>query len=172
MLVGEGPRLSRIIREIDRVNDKLGQRVASAVGARTDIPEVMNAADVAVAAANTAIEALACATPTIAFGRTGFFGIVTPHNLEQARAVCFADHGHLPSRVSALRLADDLIWLLKDRAAARRDAEAIRAALAERYSVDRMAEQIEHIYHQIVGRGESGSERTPRRATAREAYRG
>ncbi len=156
VFVGDGPKLDRIRKAAVRVNDSLGRRVARVVGARTDIPEVMNAADVVIAAATTAIEALACGTPTIAFGRTGYFGIVTPDNFEDARAVCFADHGHLPARVSALRLADDLIWLLKDRAARRHDAEEIRAALAERYSVDRLAEQIELVYHQAVGRTAAG----------------
>ncbi len=162
VFVGDGPQLDRLLKTVERVNDSLGRRVATVVGHGADIPEVMNAADVVIAAASTAIEALSCGTPTIAFGSTGYFGIVTPDNLEGARAVCFADHGHLPARVSALRLADDLIWLLKDRAAARRDAEAIRAALAERYSVDRMAEQIEHVYRQIVGGDTAGHESTPR----------
>ncbi len=169
VFVGDGPKLDRIRKTAARLNDSLGRRVVRVVGPRTDIPEVMNAADVVIAAATTAIEALACGTPTVAFGRTGYFGIVTPDNLEGARAVCFADHGHLPARVSALRLADDLNWLLKDRAAARRDTEAIRAALAERYSVDRMAEQIEQVYHQVVGHVAAGHDTAPRAVpTARE----
>ncbi len=161
VFVGDGPKLERIRDAARRVNDELGRSVAKIVGARTDIPEVMNAADVVVAAATTAIEALACGTPTVAFGRTGYFGIVTPDNLEAARAVCFADHGRLTPRVSALRIADDVTWLLTDRAAARRDAEAIRELIAERYSVERMAEHLETIYRQVLsGRAhDNGPER-------------
>ncbi len=150
VFVGDGPGLERIRSSVQRANDRSGQTVAQVVGARTDIPQVMNAADVVVAAATTAIEALACGAPTLAFGRTGYFGIVTPDNLESARAVCFADHGRLTPRVSALRVADDVTWLLRDRAAARRDAEAIRQLIAERYSVDRMAEHLENIYRQVL----------------------
>ncbi len=157
VFVGDGPGLKRIRDAAQRLNETSGRTVAKVVGARTDIPEVMNAADAVVAAATTAIEALASGTPTVAFGRTGYFGIVTPDNLESARAVCFADHGRLTPRVSALRVADDVTWLLRDRAAARRDAEAIRGLIAERYSVDRMAEDLEGIYRHVLSAAATGN---------------
>ncbi len=157
VFVGDGPGLKRVRDAAHRLNEASGRTVANVVGARTDIPEVMNAADVVVAAATTAIEALASGTPTVAFGGTGYFGIVTPDNLESARAVCFADHGRLTPRVSALRVADDVTWLLGDRAAARRDAEAIRRLIAERYSVDRMAEHLEAIYRQVLRAAATGN---------------
>lgn len=70
-----------------------------------------------------------------------------------------------------MRLADDLIWLLSDRAQARRDAEAIRAALEKRYTVDRMAEQIEHVYQQVVNRISTGHKSQPHGVSAaRQAY--
>lgn len=151
VLVGEGDDLDRVRAEAERANQAAADRIAIVAGPRTDIPVVMNAGDVVVATATTAIESSACATPTIAFGRTGYFGIVTPGNYEAARAVCFADHGHLPNP-SREQLAGDICALLQDKAAALSTAEGVRAVIAGRYSVDRMVEQIEDVYRRAIER--------------------
>jgi phosphatidylinositol alpha-1,6-mannosyltransferase len=159
VLVGGGPELERIRRAVERLDGAPSHPPARAVGPRTDIPRVLNAANVAVATATVALESLACATPTIAYGRTGYFGPVTPENFERARALCFADHGRgLPSTVQPERLADDIISLLSDREAARRRAEEIRSIIAERYSVERMVDLVESLYERLlVGRGATAS---------------
>ncbi|NNG15057.1 MAG: glycosyltransferase, partial [Gemmatimonadales bacterium] len=86
VLVGEGSRFERVASEVDRLNRALGDRVALVSGPRRDVPRVMNAGNVVVATATTAIESLATAAPTVAYGRTGYFGIVTPENYEEARS--------------------------------------------------------------------------------------
>ena len=151
VLVGEGDDVDRVRAAAERANDAAADRIALVAGPRTDIPVVMNAGDVVVATATTAIESSACAIPTIAFGRTGYFGVVTPNNYEAARAVCFADHGHLPSS-SREQLAGDICGILQDKAAALSTAEGVRALIAELYSVERMVEQIEGVYRQVIER--------------------
>ncbi|HSG82529.1 MAG TPA: glycosyltransferase [Gemmatimonadota bacterium] len=150
VFVGEGEELDRIRNAAERTNAALGERAAVVAGPRTDIPAVMNAADVVVATATAAIEALASAVPTIAFGRTGYFGVVTPDNLEAARAVCFADHGRLPD-VTPQRFAGDLVALLGDIPAARATAAAVRDVVAVKYSVERMVDHIEGVYRRVIG---------------------
>jgi len=150
VLVGEGDEVDRISGQADRLNRSHGEQVVVVAGPRTDIPVVMNAGDAVVATATTAIESLACGTPTIAYGRTGYFGTVTPANFEEARAVCFADHGNLPFDPTPEELADDLIALLVDPAASRRVAEEVRSVIAEKYSVEDMVEQIESVYKQLL----------------------
>ena len=150
VLVGSGPELKRIAARTERLNQAIGERVVAAVGSRTDVPQVMNAADVVVATATTAIESLVCGTPTIAFGRTGYFGVVAAENLERARAVCFADHGRLPGRTCPQKVAGDLISLLSDSGAARRSAAAVRALIARDYSVEGMIDQIEAAYREAL----------------------
>jgi glycosyltransferase involved in cell wall biosynthesis len=150
VLLGEGDQLGTISAAASRLNRTIGKRVVVLSGPRTDIPQVMNAGDVVVATATTAIESLACATPTVAFGRTGYFGIVTPENFEAARAVCFGDHGRLPTEHTAERLVEDLTSLLADLPAARRSAERVRTTIAQSYSTDRMVEHIATVYRQLI----------------------
>jgi glycosyltransferase involved in cell wall biosynthesis len=150
VLVGEGDQLDSISAEANRLNRTIGERVVVLTGPLYDIPLVMNAGDVVVATATTATESLACATPTIAFGRTGYFGIVTPENYEAARAVCFADHGRLPTDKPTKRLAEDLTSLLADLPAARRSVERVRTTIAQRYSTDRMVEHIAAVYRHVI----------------------
>jgi glycosyltransferase involved in cell wall biosynthesis len=149
VFVGEGEELDRISESVKRVNGQLGERAAVVAGPRDDIPAVMNAADIVVATATAAIESLAAAAPTVAFGRTGYFGVVTRDNLEHARAVCFADHGRLRD-ISADRFAADLVDLLAENAAARRTAKEVRSAVEEKYSVERMVDHVEGVYRRII----------------------
>jgi glycosyltransferase involved in cell wall biosynthesis len=149
VFVGEGEELDRIREAAEATNAALGAGAAVVAGPRSDIPTVMNAGDVVVATATAAIEALASAVPTIAFGRTGYFGVVSPDNLEAARAVCFADHGRLPN-VSPRELADELTRLLHDIPAARKTAEAVRSLVAEKYSVERMVDHVEGVYRRVI----------------------
>jgi glycosyltransferase involved in cell wall biosynthesis len=150
VFVGAGERLERIVAAAERLNASLGERVAIVAGPRTDIPAVMNAADVVVATATTASESLATSSPTIAFGRTGYFGIVTPDSYEAARAVCFADHGRLPKTTTS-GFAADVIRLLSDLPAARQAAGAVRQIIAAKYTVDHMIDHIEGVYRSVIG---------------------
>lgn len=149
VFVGEGGELDRIHTAAEKTNRRLGDRAAIVAGPRTDIPRVMNAGDVVVATATTATESLASATPTIAYGRTGYFGIVTPDNFERARALCFADHGRL-SDASPHSFAADLVKVLRGLPAARGKAAEVRDIIASRYSVERMVDHIEGIYRRLV----------------------
>jgi glycosyltransferase involved in cell wall biosynthesis len=150
VFVGEGSQFDRIAHEAERLNQLSGERVAVVAGPRRDIPLVMNAGSVVVATATTAVESLASGAPTAAYGRTGYFGIVTPENYEGARAACFADHGPDRAAVTAEELAYDFVSLLSDMPAARREARQIRTIIQERYGVDPMVDQIEGVYRRLL----------------------
>jgi len=106
----------------------------------------MALASVAVCTANTALESMACGTATLAAGRTGYFGLVTPDNFEAARRLCFADHGKSPSIMSAECFARDVTALLADPDRTRQRVAGNAALIAENYSVASMSEQMESIY--------------------------
>lgn len=146
LLVGEGPESASLADHAARVNVGLPQPLARMIGPRRDVEHFMSFATVAVCTANTALESMACGTPTIAAGRTGFMGLVTPSNFEQGRTLCFADHGRSPEPVAGHCFERVLPPLLRDPDAARPAAREVAAMIAERYSVSRMAEAMERIY--------------------------
>lgn len=150
LLVGEGPMEDQLRAGVEQVNRQVGRRAAILVGPRRDIERVMNLGTLVIAAANTALEAIACGAPTLAAGRTGYFGQVTVDNLEAARAVCFADHGRLAHRATEPHLARGILEILSNRIAAQAAAAELSALVADRYNVARMAEDIEGVYQRLL----------------------
>ncbi len=146
LLVGEGPEMGALTRQVDRINAAHGRPVATMVGPRRDVEAVMSLAAVCICAANTAIESLACAAPTIAAGRTGFFGPVWRENFALARATCFADHGIAPHRLSSHALAKALGELLGDLPEARRRALQASELVRQSCGIEAMAADMEAIY--------------------------
>lgn len=156
LVVGEGPELPRLAAEVSRINTFAGRPLALLVGPRTDVERVFSLCEVSICTANTALEALACGTPTIAAGRTGYFGPVAPYNFQEARALCFADHGTAPSPLAADTFVRDLGALLASPDAARSVAAECSRLIASDYGVARMAADMEGIYLRTVRSGAAG----------------
>ncbi|MBI3944948.1 MAG: glycosyltransferase [Armatimonadetes bacterium] len=150
LLVGEGPELERLRQRAEAVNRRAGRPVARVVGPRQDVERFLNLATVAVATANTALEAIACGAPLIAAGRTGYLGRVAPEGLEAARAVCFADHGRLPRAVAAARFLEEIPPILADPDARHPACQALREAVARSYDVAAMVTSLDRIYAEVV----------------------
>jgi len=146
VLVGEGPEHRPLAEHAVRVNRRLGGEIAHLTGPRSDVEHWMNLGAVCVCTANTALEAMACGRPTIAAGRTGYFGPVQPENFEPARALCFADHGTSPSANTPAEFIRDLGALLLEPAAAARTAAGVTALIERKYSLGPMAADMEAIY--------------------------
>ncbi len=150
LLVGEGPERPGLEEHIARTNRQLGAPFARMIGPRSDVQFWMSLGRVCICTANTALEAMACGRPTIAAGRTGYFGPVTPENFETARQLCFADHGHSPEGNSTESFARDLTVLLTDSLAAEQAAAENAALIQARYSIEPMALDTEAIYRRIL----------------------
>lgn len=150
LLVGEGPESAALDARRRAVNTALGADVALLIGPRRDVERFMALAAVAVCTANTALEAMACGAPTIAAGRTGYFGLVTPGNFEAARAICFADHGRSPAPNHPEPFRRDLQASLSDLAEGRRIALANTALIQARYGVPPMISAMETIYRRVL----------------------
>jgi glycosyltransferase involved in cell wall biosynthesis len=150
LLVGEGPESAQLGAHLTRLNQAHPRPSARMIGPRKDVERFMALASVAVCTANTALEAMACGTPTIAAGRTGYFGPVDTANFAQARALCFADHGRSPEALSPAVFLRDLPSLLADTAKARNSALATAAHIATHTSVPRMAEETEALYRELL----------------------
>ena len=146
LLVGEGPEHPALAEHARRVNKALAHEAAHLVGPRSDVEYWMNLGTVCICTANTALEAMACGRPTIAAGRTGFFGLVSPAGFEAARALCFADHGMSPAANDAAAFVRDIAAVLADPAAAARTAAENVALIGQKYSLAPMAIDMEKIY--------------------------
>lgn len=144
-MLGHGPEQAKLEHAIELINKVLGAEIATMIGPRDDVEKWMNLADCAVATANTALEAMACGAPTIAAGRTGYHGLVSPENFEKGRATCFGDHGKPPFSLSANRMAQDVKKALKNPL-------EVSQIVAQNYDVARMTEGTEAIYREVLGR--------------------
>ncbi len=150
LMIGEGPEKANLSAKIEETNRKIDFEAARMIGPRADVEKWMNRAACVVATANTALEALSCGAPTIAAGRTGYFGPVSPENFEAGRALCFADHGKSPFRVEAGLLGADLERILSDETAPR-VAGQVAAIVRDKYNVAQMTEGTEAIYREVLG---------------------
>ncbi len=152
LLVGEGPERPGLDEHLARTNQVLDGNFARMIGPRSDVEYWMNLGTVCICTANTALEAMACGRPTIAAGRTGYFGAVTPENFEPARALCFADHGASPAANTAGAFVRDLTAILADLPAAEHTAAENVTLIDSRYSVAPMAADMERIYRRQLGK--------------------
>ena len=150
LLVGNGARFDEVAEAAMSVNLVAGRKAAIVMNARCDVPELLNLSSALVATATTALEGMACTVPTIGAGRTGYFGIITPHNFEQGHRICFGDHGRSPSEIKQEILTADLLAILKDQSAARCLALGNRRLIEAHYSAERMVDHVERTYRKIL----------------------
>lgn len=146
LLVGEGPERASLEQHLARTNAQLGTPRARMIGPRSDVERWMSLASVCVCTANTALEAMACGRPTIAAGRTGYFGLVSAANFEAGRALCFADHGESPSANTAGAFVADIARVLETPEPAHTAALDNARLIADRYGVAPMAADMEALY--------------------------
>ncbi|HOS42232.1 MAG TPA: glycosyltransferase, partial [Armatimonadota bacterium] len=148
LIAGDGESRSQVEAAAKAANAIIGRRAVRLLGMRADVPALMRVAHVVVGTASVAMEALAGGCPVVAAGKYGYMGPVTPETFAAADAVCFGDHA-APSRLTPEALAAALSPLLRD-AAARRDLGAWgRALMVERFSVERMVDQVAAVYEEM-----------------------
>jgi len=151
LLVGQGPLERAVVAAAAAMNQRLGRRAVIALPGRADIPRLLNLGGVVVGTASVALEAMACGRPLIAAGKAGYFGPVTPENLEEAEQLHFADHAAHTSTTPAC-LAADLIPLLSDPGRAADLGRFGRRTALSRYSTARLADDVETIYARALCR--------------------
>ena len=138
IIVGGGDDLERLRSEADAANAAAGRRIVTLTGARSDINRFCAAADVFVGVSRSALEAMACAVPTILAGNQGYLGAFTEKVFAKAAATNFCCRGEaLPDADTLERDVRALLTMSEDERRAL--GEYGRSVVAEHYSVDRMA---------------------------------
>ena len=149
ILAGGGPL--ELARELG-IDD-----VVHFVGMRPDVAAVLAAADVvALSSANegtpvSLIEALAAGRPAVSADVGGVRDVVA-HD----------ETGLLVPPLDAGALADALTTLAKDPARRARLGERARADVRERYSVERLVDDVDRLYRELLARGAAGGVQAPR----------
>ncbi len=150
-ILGDGNRGDEVRRLTEEMNRRLGRQAVRAVGARSDVFRFLNLADVVVAVARTATEAMACARPVVVAGEGGYRGILTPERILPWSGANFtAREGGHPLQVG--ELAEAVAGLLKPEAAAERVrlGDAGRAYVVDHLSIQAITAQILDVYAEVL----------------------
>jgi glycosyltransferase involved in cell wall biosynthesis len=159
LLVGHGPGTARVREAIERLNaDHPG--AARLEAPRLNLAPIFRSADVVVATATTALEALACGTPVVAAGRTGYVGPVSSAAFPAAQAVLFGDHGQCARPVRAEYLVDGIAEVLGDADRWRAETAALADEIASRFTTKDAAADMVGVYERVLARARAVTTRS------------
>lgn len=144
-LIG-GTKIPPALQELaDRINQQAGRQELHLHDFEQAIHSWMQAASVVIGAGRVAIEGLLSGKPVIAFGETGYWGLITPDNLQAAIETNFGDMGG-PPWPSAEGLAAEWTAYL------RRPISPLPGPLTEKlrrfYQLDRVEKAVRRTYEE------------------------
>jgi hypothetical protein len=128
---------------------------------RLDLAPLLRSADVVVATATTALEALACGTPVVAAGRTGYVGPVSTGTFDAARCVLFGDHGRCARPVRAEHLVEGIAEVLGNLEHWRAEAGALATEISSHYTMGDAAADMLGVYERVLARAGVGATMAP-----------
>lgn len=149
LIAGSGKSQKRVRAAAVKANKLIGRETVQMLGPRTDIPDLMQLATLVVGTATVALEAMAVGIPVVAAGKFGFVGQVSPVTIDMADATCFGDHGALAD-VSTQTFGETILPLLDNADLRQELGRWGREKVVECYSLDKMVQQIEGIYVDMI----------------------
>ena len=153
VIVGDGGDAENVRAAANAANEAAGRRIVTLAGARSDVDRILSGATGFVGIARCALEAMACAVPTVVAGSFGYLGVFDESELEAARAsnFCARDRA-LPTAADVERDVRALLDMSEDERRAL--GEYGRRVVMEHYSVDRMARDYLECWEKMgVGEG-------------------
>lgn len=145
VIAGSGVESKSIRALAKRTERQLGARFIHCVGNRLDMEEMYAIADCVVGTGRVALEAMASARPVLCVGTSGYYGLLTPHNMEEAWAYYYGDHkANHPWR--AKYMIRDLKRILYNKTKARTYGIAGREYVKGHFRIDAIAHQLEQLY--------------------------
>ena len=143
VFAGDGALRKELEDKVDRLG--LGQNVLF-LGRRNDIPEILACCDIGVLPSkaeglpNAVLEYLAAGLPTVASAVGG-----------NAEIIRDGENGLLFPAENAGALAEKLLRILRDPEFARRLGQAGQEHVRQNFSFDRMIEQVDRMYTELLG---------------------
>ncbi|MBQ3490806.1 MAG: polysaccharide pyruvyl transferase CsaB [Clostridia bacterium] len=149
VVLGDGSFAPKLKEEAALLKEKLGFDGVLFAGATTDVESYIAASDIVVSPSRAAMEAMACAKPTIVCGSQGFGGIFGEEIIEEAIRSNFCFRGSpLPTADMLAKEIDRILCM------SREEKEKLgnfgRAFIQSRYSVDVMAQTQLDGYQKIL----------------------
>ncbi len=149
VIAGGGDVYDELRELAGETNLKLGYKCVILTGPRTDVPELLGAADAFAGVSRAALEAMAAGLPTVICGSQGYMGVFDEDKLETAVDCNFCGRGC--GELKNERLLDDVTTVLTLPLDEReRLGEASRRAVLENYSVSRMADDALRAYAEAM----------------------
>ncbi len=153
VIVGGGNVYDKIELKAKEVNEKVGKRLVTLAGARTDIYKFAAMSDLFIGVSRAALEAMACAKPVIVAGNEGYIGIFDKDKLDVCIDTNFCCRGCELS--SDERLLKDVCYLLSaDSEEIKRLSAYSRETILDSYSVSKMADDNIRMYKAAVDKYE------------------
>lgn len=145
VIVGSGNVFDKIKVQTEEVNKKVGKRLVTLTGGRTDVYKFAAMSDVFIGVSRSALEAMSCSKPVIVAGNEGYIGIFDEDKLGVSIDTNFCCRGCDLS--SDERLKKDLLALLSmDENEISRLSEYSRNTILSRYSLSKMADDNIRMY--------------------------
>ena len=154
VLVGGGTREQEFMEKAAAVNSAVGRNMIILTGKRTDIPDVLAAADLFVGVSRSALEAMSIGLPVILAGNEGYLGLYEEPLLERAVNTNFCCRGE--AKTDTARLTNDIAQFFDGFGKPAWDGQAARLGAFGRetvvkyYSVARMVGDCEAVYEGSV----------------------
>lgn len=149
IIVGDGDNYEEV-KNVYKQIDPRGKSI-KLLGKRTDIPEIMNSADLVIAVARAALEAMAVEKPVILAGGEGYMGLLSPQNYNLAKSTNFTGRniGHLGGEEEFINEVEKLFKILteEERLALGKFG---RRKVEEEFSIRKMTEETIKIYEKLL----------------------
>jgi len=145
VIVGSGNVFGKIKEQTEAVNKRVGKRLVTLTGGRTDVYKFAAMSDVFIGVSRSALEAMSCAKPVIVAGNEGYIGIFNEEQLPVCIDTNFCCRGCKLSTDD--RLKKDLSALLSmDKAELLKLSEYSRDTILKNYSLSKMADDNIRMY--------------------------
>ena len=106
VIVGDGPGYKELKALGDEINKELKEEVIHFTGNQIDVNKYYVGSDCVLGTGRVAIEAMAASKKVIAGGNSGYFGLITSENFNEAWQTYFGDHD--------FKVKNDAIYLYND----------------------------------------------------------
>lgn len=151
IIAGDGDEFRQVCEAAKETNEELGKRLIHILGKRTDIPEILAVADLAICVSRTALEAMACEKPVILAGGEGYMGLLTEDNMKAAISNNFTGRTS-NDEIDVEKLKNEILTVLKygSKEKTMELGKLGRKIVTDEFSITKMTEQTVEIYKKLL----------------------